>query len=107
MRMRSCWLLGLLNTSWKLSTYRLSSIIFWYPAPILSSLPQIKLVEVAPKLGKLNLLLLEDLFTFEEVSQKEELEEMEEQEKKLFKWNDFIDRVQANDDVLRFGLRAL
>ncbi|RVW22831.1 Sister chromatid cohesion protein DCC1 [Vitis vinifera] len=32
---------------------------------------------------------------------------MEEQKTNLFKWNDLIDRVQASDDELRSGLRAL
>lgn len=66
-----------------------------------------ELVEVAPRLDKLKLLLLENPFISEEVSEKEELEGMEEQKTNLFKWNDLIDRVQASDDELRSGLRAL
>ena len=50
-----------------------------------------ELVEVAPRLDKLKLLLLENPYTSEELSDKEE----------LYKWNDLIDRVQASDDELR------
>ena len=56
-----------------------------------------ELVEVAPRLDKLKLLLLENPYTSEELSEKEE----------LYKWHDLIDRVQASDDELRSGLQAL
>ncbi|XP_059633770.1 uncharacterized protein LOC132276383 [Cornus florida] len=66
-----------------------------------------ELVEVAPKIDKLKLLLSENPYRFDEVSEMEELEAMEMDIKGLYTWNDLISRVQASDEELRSGLRAL
>lgn len=66
-----------------------------------------ELVEVAPRLDKLKLLLLENPYSSEELSDKDEMEGIVEQKASLFKLNDLRDRVQASDDELRSGLQSL
>ncbi|XP_010253605.1 PREDICTED: sister chromatid cohesion protein DCC1-like [Nelumbo nucifera] len=66
-----------------------------------------ELVEVAPKLDKLKLLLMENPYRPEDEMDVEELEEIEKDKMGLFRWEDLVDRIQASDEELRAGLRAL
>lgn len=66
-----------------------------------------ELVEVAPRLDKLKLLLLENPYSSEEALEFEDLEEMEKNKAGFYTWNDLVDKVQASDDELRSGLWAL
>lgn len=66
-----------------------------------------ELVEVAPRLDKLKMLLLENPYPSEKFSEKELLEGMEEEKTSLFQWSDLKERVQASDDELKSGLQAL
>ncbi|XP_048331996.1 uncharacterized protein LOC125418175 isoform X2 [Ziziphus jujuba] len=63
-----------------------------------------ELTEVAPRLDKLKLLLFENPYRFEEDT---EMEDLEATNRRLYKWDDLVDRVQASDDELRSGLQAL
>ncbi|KAK9274126.1 hypothetical protein L1049_018940 [Liquidambar formosana] len=66
-----------------------------------------ELVEVAPRLDKLKMLLSENPYKSDEVFEVDELEGMEKNKISLFKWDDLTDRVQASDDELRSGLHSL
>lgn len=66
-----------------------------------------ELVEVAPRIEKLKLLLSENPYSSEEALEFEDLEEMEKSKAGLYTWNDLVDKVQASDDELRSGLWAL
>lgn len=66
-----------------------------------------ELVEVAPRLDKLKLLLLENPYSSEEALEFDDLEEMEKNKAGFYTWNDLVDKVQASDDELRSGLWAL
>ncbi|EXB70695.1 hypothetical protein L484_023881 [Morus notabilis] len=63
-----------------------------------------ELVEVAPKLDKLKLLLFKNLYRPEVDIEMEGLGEVE---TGLYKWDDLVDLVQASDDELLSGLQAL
>ncbi|CAK9178980.1 unnamed protein product [Ilex paraguariensis] len=66
-----------------------------------------ELIEVAPRLDKLKLLLSENPYGADEVIEVEDLEGMEKINTGLYRWDDLIERVQASDEELRSGLRAL
>ncbi|KAK8996561.1 hypothetical protein V6N11_081831 [Hibiscus sabdariffa] len=66
-----------------------------------------ELVEVAPRLDKLKSILSENLYGSDEALPMEDLEFMERSVKKLYKWDDLINKVQASDDELKAGLQAL
>nr|DAD18200.1 TPA_asm: hypothetical protein HUJ06_019663 [Nelumbo nucifera] len=66
-----------------------------------------ELVEVAPKLDKLKLLLMENPYRPEDEMDVEELEEIEKDKTGLFRWEDLVDRIQASDEELKAGLRTL
>ncbi|KAK6919883.1 Sister chromatid cohesion protein Dcc1 [Dillenia turbinata] len=65
------------------------------------------LVEVAPRLDKLKLLLLERPYRFEDAMEVDEMDQLEEKRMGFFKWDDLVRCVQASDDELREGLRAI
>lgn len=67
----------------------------------------LELVEIAPRLNKLKLLLSKNPYSSEEALEFEDLEGVEKIKKGLFTWDDLVDRVQASDDELRHGLQAL
>ncbi|CAH1416012.1 unnamed protein product [Lactuca virosa] len=58
-----------------------------------------ELVEVAPRIDKLKLLLSENPYIFDEVN--------EIYDSGLYQWDDLTDRVQASDEELRSALRVL
>ncbi|XP_059431447.1 uncharacterized protein LOC132164940 [Corylus avellana] len=66
-----------------------------------------ELVEVAPRLDKLKLLLSVSPYRFGEEIEMEDLEETEKSNRGLYKWDDLVQEVQASDDELRSGLQAL
>ncbi|KAF6135332.1 hypothetical protein GIB67_027206 [Kingdonia uniflora] len=71
------------------------------------ALGSMELVEVAPKLGKLKSLLSGNFYRPEEDCM-EEFEEMGGYDGfRLYRWEDLVDGVQASDDELRDGLRAI
>ncbi|KAH7576136.1 hypothetical protein ACOSQ2_003917 [Xanthoceras sorbifolium] len=69
------------------------------------ALGSMELVEVAPRLDKLRLLLLENPYRSEEALKFEDLGGTE--NCKLYTWDDLVGKVQASDDELRTGLMAL
>lgn len=66
-----------------------------------------ELVEVAPRLDKLKLLLSENPYSFYEASQMDESEGVERSNVGLYRWEDLVHRIQASDIELRSGLDAL
>lgn len=67
-----------------------------------------ELVEVAPRLDKLKLLLSENPYSSTEASELEDLEEMDKSiTKRMYRWDDLADKVQASDNELRCGLQAI
>ncbi|KAK2968502.1 hypothetical protein RJ640_027552 [Escallonia rubra] len=66
-----------------------------------------ELVEVAPRLDKLKMLLSENPYKFDEVFEMDELNEMVDCNTSLYRWDDLIDKVQASDDELRAALKSL
>lgn len=66
-----------------------------------------ELVEIAPRLDKLRLLLSENPYRSDEDIEMGDLEEMERENAGLYKWDDLIEKVQASNDELRNGLQAL
>ncbi|KAF3973254.1 hypothetical protein CMV_003316 [Castanea mollissima] len=66
-----------------------------------------ELVEVAPRLDKLKLLLSENPYTFLEDLEMEDLEGVEKGNTGLYKWDDLVEKVQASDEELRSELQAL
>lgn len=66
-----------------------------------------ELVEVAPKLDKLKSILMESPYCSNEAEEIGDLEFMETTPWRLYTWDDLIDNVQASDDELRAGLKAL
>lgn len=76
-------------------------------APVIKVVPgSMELVEVAPRLDKLKLLLSENPYRLEE-NDMENLEENEASITGLYSWNDLIDNIQASDEELRSGLQAI
>ncbi|KAL6964903.1 hypothetical protein U1Q18_035957, partial [Sarracenia purpurea var. burkii] len=77
-------------------------------APVIKVAPGImELVEIAPKMDRLKMLLSENPYTFDDVLITEELGGMEKNNSNLYRWDDLIDKVQASDCELRSGLQAL
>ncbi|XP_052192174.1 uncharacterized protein LOC127801272 [Diospyros lotus] len=73
-------------------------------APVIKvAIGSMELVEVAPKLDKLKLLLSENLYGYDEVSEME----CDGGGKNTYRWDDLIENVQASDAELRSGLQAL
>ncbi|XP_027348526.1 sister chromatid cohesion protein DCC1 [Abrus precatorius] len=76
-------------------------------APVIKVAPgNMELVEVAPRLDKLKLLLSEKPYSFEEYDMGN-LKENQESRVGLYNWNDLIDNIQASDEELRSALQAL
>lgn len=74
-------------------------------APVIKVAPGImELVEIAPRIDKLKLLLSEKPYS---LADEWESEEMGENEKRIYSWDDLVDKVQASDDELKAGLQAL
>ncbi|KAL2514079.1 zinc ion binding [Forsythia ovata] len=67
----------------------------------------IELVEVAPKIDKLKILLSQNPFSFDDTSNMDISDEREKMNTGLYKWDDLVDKVQASNEELRSGLRAL
>ncbi|XP_028752025.1 sister chromatid cohesion protein DCC1 [Neltuma alba] len=65
-----------------------------------------ELVEVAPRLDKLKSLLSENPYRCDEL-EVENLEGNHESRIGLYNWNDLVNNIQASDDEIRSGLRAL
>ncbi|KAG2672031.1 hypothetical protein I3760_13G019300 [Carya illinoinensis] len=66
-----------------------------------------ELVEVAPRVDKLKLLLSVNPYRFGEDIEMEDLEETEKSYTGLYKWDDLVEQVQASDEELRSALKAL
>ncbi|KAI3444862.1 hypothetical protein Pfo_001527 [Paulownia fortunei] len=66
-----------------------------------------ELVEVAPKLDKLKLLLSQNPYSFSETSEMDISEEGEKTKIGLYRWDDLVDRLQASDEELKLGLQSL
>ncbi|KAI3436965.1 uncharacterized protein J3R85_005897 [Psidium guajava] len=66
----------------------------------------LELVEIAPKLDKLKLLLSENPYKLEDVSAME-MEETETKKIGLYRWLDLVNEVQASEEELKSGLKAL
>lgn len=66
-----------------------------------------ELVEVAPRLDKLKSIISENLYSSDEALAMEDLEFMERSMRRLYTWDDLTNMVQASDDELRSGLKAL
>lgn len=65
-----------------------------------------ELVEIAPKLDKLRTLLSKNYYRLDDASEME-VEGMEEEKPGLYRWSDLITEVQASDDEIKAGLRAI
>lgn len=65
-----------------------------------------ELVEVAPRLDKLRMLLSRNPYTFDEASEMDISEALDES-RFLYTWDDLVESVQASDEELRAGLQAL
>ncbi|KAI6702930.1 hypothetical protein NL676_012066 [Syzygium grande] len=66
----------------------------------------LELVEIAPKLDKLKLLLSENPYKLEDVSAMA-MEEIETKKIGLYRWHDLVNEVQASEEELKSGLKAL
>lgn len=66
-----------------------------------------ELVEVAPRLDKLKLLLSVNPYRFGEDIEMEDLQDIEKSYTGLYKWDDLVEQVQASDEELRSALKAL
>lgn len=66
-----------------------------------------ELVEIAPRLDKLKLLLSENPYSSEEVSEMDYMEDIEKNKRRLYKWEDLVDSIQASNEELTTGLLAL
>ncbi|KAL9228796.1 hypothetical protein vseg_004336 [Gypsophila vaccaria] len=67
----------------------------------------LELLEVAPRLDKLRLLLTQKPFSFEQASQMDLISRSEEENSGLFRWDDLIGLIQASNVELRLALEAL
>ncbi|KAI9092988.1 hypothetical protein K1719_027511 [Acacia pycnantha] len=65
-----------------------------------------ELVEVAPRLDKLKSLLSENPYTCDEL-EVENLDGNNESRTGLYNWSDLVDHIQASDEEIRSGLKAL
>ncbi|MED6165643.1 hypothetical protein PIB30_101606 [Stylosanthes scabra] len=76
-------------------------------APVIKVVPgNMELVEVAPRLDKLKLLLSQNPYTLDEYDM-ENSEENQESRAGLYNWKDLINNIQASDEELRSGLQML
>lgn len=76
-------------------------------APVIKVAPgNMELNEVSPRLDKLKLLLSENPYRTEEVLDMDDWD-MGKNKTGLYTWDDLVERVQASNDELRAGLRAL
>ncbi|XP_047951178.1 sister chromatid cohesion protein DCC1 [Salvia hispanica] len=66
-----------------------------------------ELVEVAPKLDELKLLLSQKPYSFGEASEMDISEEREETGLGLYRWEDLVERIQASDEELKMGLQSI
>ncbi|KAH6772879.1 zinc ion binding protein [Perilla frutescens var. hirtella] len=66
-----------------------------------------ELVEVAPKLDELKLLLSQNPYSFIEASEMDTSEEGEKTGMGLYRWQDLVERIQASDEELKLGLQSL
>ncbi|KAK6140589.1 hypothetical protein DH2020_025672 [Rehmannia glutinosa] len=66
-----------------------------------------ELVEVAPKLDKLKLLLSQNPYSFSEASEMDFSEERNKTKIGLYRWYDLVERLQASDEELKLGLQSL
>ncbi|KAA0049092.1 sister chromatid cohesion protein DCC1 [Cucumis melo var. makuwa] len=74
-------------------------------APVIKVAPGImELHEIAPRIDKLKLLLSEEPYSF---ADEWENEAADKYEKRMYSWDDLINKVQASDDELKAGLQAL
>lgn len=77
-------------------------------APVLKVAPGcMELLEVAPKLDKLKLLMSQNPYTFSETSEMDISEVREKTDIGLYRWDDLVDRLQASDEELKSGLQSL
>lgn len=77
-------------------------------APVLKVAPgNLELLEVAPRLDKLKLLLSQKPLSLEEVSEMGALSDTDEGMPGLYRWEDLIGLIQASDVELRLGLETL
>ncbi|KAF9666379.1 hypothetical protein SADUNF_Sadunf16G0223400 [Salix dunnii] len=77
-------------------------------APVIKVAPgNMELVEVAPKLDKLKLLLSENPYGYEDALEMDFMEDVEKNKARLYNWDDLVGSVQASDEELRNGLWAL
>ncbi|PIN12591.1 hypothetical protein CDL12_14792 [Handroanthus impetiginosus] len=60
-----------------------------------------ELVETAPKLDKLKLLLSQNPYSFSEASEMDISEETDKTNIGLYRWDDLVDKLQASDEQLR------
>ncbi|KAK6918128.1 Sister chromatid cohesion protein Dcc1 [Dillenia turbinata] len=67
----------------------------------------LELVEVAPRLDKLKLLLSERPYRLEDAMEVDEIDQLEEKRMGFFRWDDLVQCLQASDDELREGLQAI
>lgn len=63
-----------------------------------------ELVEIAPRIDKLKLLLSEKPYS---LADEWETDEVDKYEKKLYNWDDLINKIQASDDEMKAGLQEL
>lgn len=66
-----------------------------------------EVVEVAPRLDKLKLLLSQNPYNIDETFETEELGEVGKHNAGLYTWEDLVDRIQASDMEIRSALEAL
>ncbi|GAB2232680.1 hypothetical protein Droror1_Dr00011726 [Drosera rotundifolia] len=77
-------------------------------APVYKVAPgNMELIEIAPRLDRLKLLLSENHVGISEMSESEMVLDRDEGCKVLYSWEDLVELVQASDDELRSGLEAL
>uniref|UniRef100_A0A7C9EY01 Sister chromatid cohesion protein DCC1 n=1 Tax=Opuntia streptacantha TaxID=393608 RepID=A0A7C9EY01_OPUST len=67
----------------------------------------LELVEVAPRLDKLQFFLAQNPYTLEEASEMEMTSDIKDSVLGLYTWDDLVGRIQASDVELRLGLEAL
>lgn len=70
------------------------------------ALGNMELVEIAPKVDKLKLLLSRNPLKLGELTETGDLDEMIDIDKNLYRWDDLTDMVQASDEELRTALNA-
>lgn len=70
------------------------------------ALGNMELVEIAPKVDKLKLLLSRNPLKLGELTETDDLDEMIDNDKSLYRWDDLTDMIQASDEELRTALNA-